>query len=162
MVRLVATRGALSRSPRPCAGDGSVGCYARACPFEKPPALCRGWFGWLLREGLPFREAPGLVPGILRLVATTKRRHDKKPPALCRGWFGWLLLKRRLPSFDIFSHLRRGQISKAADISARLPYPPNSCTHQFLCKSFCQRPLPFVHQQQCEFCGSLRRMQENC
>src|SRR5260370_39090699 len=76
MVRLVATVSCtLGGSPRPCAGDGSASCYSLLHPGGKPPALCRGWFGWLLQSPAPWGEAPGLVPGMVRLVATAS------PPA---------------------------------------------------------------------------------
>src|SRR5207253_739119 len=39
--------------------------------FPKPPASCRGSFGWLLHTpAAVFSLAPRLVPGLVRLVAT--------------------------------------------------------------------------------------------
>src|SRR5262249_8466091 len=51
----ISRRSASRRSPRPWAGDRSVGCYLRCCARRKPPALGRGSFGWLLlaRPGTP-------------------------------------------------------------------------------------------------------------
>jgi REP element-mobilizing transposase RayT len=61
-------------------------CSPEVAAIGKPPALCRGSFGWLLPSGAaPCPEAPGLVPGIVRLVATlassASRRYPSRNPS---------------------------------------------------------------------------------
>src|SRR5438034_579208 len=53
--------------------------------FQKPPALSRGWFGWLLPGARHAGEAPGLEPGMVRLVAQGMEQPAGTSPAQSRG-----------------------------------------------------------------------------
>ena len=51
-----------------------AGGFLNKAGVFKPPALCRGSFGWLLLAVCNFLKPPGLVPGIVGLVATVRKR----------------------------------------------------------------------------------------
>jgi hypothetical protein len=77
------------------ARDRSAGCYTPRCPSTcESPGLVPGMV-WLIatQPRCPsYCETPGLVPGIVRLAATHPgTRPPVNPPALCRGSFGWPL-----------------------------------------------------------------------
>ena len=79
------------------------------------------------RERANNAKSPGLVPGIVRLVANnTSGPATRNPPALCRGSFGWLLTtragqQREIPRLQ--ADLERDIVNRQSSALWRLVHP---------------------------------------